>query len=175
MYGGLSTNWESDIAWRIAHGVVKTRVYLKSWRRLPVSDQCVGCGEKETISHAFCVCALVSPVWSWVLNLINKLYDTPILLTSPIVLLQQGLPNSKQFHLSNELSSFLIKLTLNELWAARNLDTCESTQPLVQAIISKIKNVSATAYRQHTIYLWAPISSNHGPIITFCVPTRTRR
>ena len=74
IYGGLSTNWESDIAWRIAHGVVKTRAYLKSWRRLAVSDRCAGCGETETISHAFCACNLVSPVWSWVSKLINNFY-----------------------------------------------------------------------------------------------------
>ena len=139
MYGGLSTNWESDIVWRIAHGVVKTRAYLKSWRRLSVSDACAGCGEKETLSHAFCACHLVSPVWGWVSTLINKLYVTPILLTNPLILLCHGLPSGKQFHLSNELSSFLIKLTLNELWAARNLGTFESKRPSPQAIISKIK------------------------------------
>lgn len=59
IYGSLSTNWESDIAWWIAHGVVKTLAYLKSWHRLAVSDRCVGCGETETISHAFCACNLV--------------------------------------------------------------------------------------------------------------------
>ena len=139
MYGGLSTNWESDIAWRIAHGVVKTRAYLKSWRRLGVSDSCAGCGEKETISHAFCACRLVSPVWSWVSTLINKLYVTPILLTNPLILLRHGLPRGKQFHYSNELCSFLIKLTLNELWAARNLGTFESKRPTFHTIISKIK------------------------------------
>ena len=139
IYGGLSTNWESDIAWRIAHGVVKTRAYLKSWRRLPVTDQCAGCGEKETLSHAFCACHLVAPVWSWVSTLINRLYDQPIFLTNAIILLRHGLPQGKQNHFSNELSSFLIKLTLNELWAARNLDTFESKRPSVQTIISKLK------------------------------------
>jgi len=47
--------------------------------------------------------------------LINKLYTTPILLTNPLILLRHGLPRGKQVHFSNELSSFLIKLTLNEL------------------------------------------------------------
>ena len=156
IYGGLSTNWESDIAWRIAHGVVKTRAYLKSWRRLAVSDLCAGCGELESISHAFCACHLVSPVWSWVSTLINKLYDNPIFLTNPIILLQQGLPQGKNFHFSNELSSFLIKLTLNELWAARNLGTFESKRPSVQTIISKIK-----ARIRHRILAAHHIS--HGP------------
>ena len=139
IYGGLSTNWESDIVWRIAHGVVKTRAYLKSWRRLAVSDRCAGCGEPESISHAFCACRLVSPVWSWVSTLINKLYDQPLFLSNPIILLRQGLPQGKHFHYSNKLSSFLIKLTLNELWAARNLGTFESKRPSVQTIIAKIK------------------------------------
>ena len=96
-------------------------------------------GEKGTISHAFCACRLVSPVWSWVSKLIDKLYDTPILLTNPLILLRQGLLRSNQSYFFNELSSFLIKLTLNELWAARNLDTFESKRPSVQTIIFKIK------------------------------------
>ena len=32
IYSGLSTNWEADIVWRLAHGVVKTRAYLKRWQ-----------------------------------------------------------------------------------------------------------------------------------------------
>ena len=126
-------------AWRIAHGVVKTQAYLKSWLRLGVGDSHAGCGEKETISHAFFACWLVSPVWSWVLTLINKLYTTPMLLTNPLILLHCGLPRCKQFQFSNELCSFPIKLTLNELWAAQNLGTFESKQPTFQNIISKIK------------------------------------
>ena len=37
IYGGLSTNWECDIAWKIAHGVLKTRSYLRTWRQFKVS------------------------------------------------------------------------------------------------------------------------------------------
>ena len=116
----------------------------------------MGCGEPESISHAFCACRLVSPVWSWVSTFFNKLYDTPIVLTNPIILLQQGLPEGKNFHFSNELSSFLIKLTLNELWAAWNLGTFESRRPSVQTIISKIK-----ACIRHRILAAHHIS--HGP------------
>ena len=81
----------------------------------------------------------MSPVWSWVSKLINKLYDKPLLLTNPVILLRHGLPQGKNFHFSNKLTSFLLKLTLNELWATRNLDTFESKRPSVQTIISKIK------------------------------------
>ena len=82
---------------------------------------------------------MVCPVWSWVSTIINKLYDTPLLLTNSIILLQQVLRQGKHFHFSNELSSFLIKLTLNKLWTARNLGTFVSKRPPVQTIISKIK------------------------------------
>jgi len=107
IYGGLSTNWESDIVWRIAHGVVKTQAYLKFWRRLAVRDRWAGCGEQETISHVFCAFRLVSPVWSWVSKLVNKLYDKPLLLTNSVILLRHGLPQGKHFHFSNELTSCL--------------------------------------------------------------------
>ena len=65
--------------------------------------------------------------------------DTPIFITNSLILLQQGLPQGKQFFLSNKLGSFLIKITLNELWAARNLDTFKSKWPSVRTIIAKIK------------------------------------
>ena len=41
IHGGLSTNWEADIVWRLAHGVVTTHTFLHRWRRLQVSALCV--------------------------------------------------------------------------------------------------------------------------------------
>ena len=138
IYGGLSTNWESDITWKIAHGVVKTRAYLKSWG-LKVGESCAGCGERESISHAFCECRLVSPVWGWMSTLVNRLYSTPITFTNSLILFRHELPRGKQFSKPNELCSVLIKITLNELWAARNLGTFESKRSTVSSIIAKIK------------------------------------
>ena len=63
IYSGLSTNWEADIVWRLAHGVVKTRAYLKRWQRLKVSDRCVICHKLESFLHAFCECTLAPTVW----------------------------------------------------------------------------------------------------------------
>ena len=53
IYGGLSMNWEADIAWRLAHGILKTWAYLKRWRHIQVSDGCSVCGQLETFSHVF--------------------------------------------------------------------------------------------------------------------------
>ena len=122
IYGGLSSNWESELAWLITHCVVKTRAYLKLWRRLAISEFCALCGQRETISHAFCECSDVSPVWDWLTVLIEKLHPSPILLNPHIILLRDGLPGGRQT-LSNLITSFLSKLALNELWAARNLFT----------------------------------------------------
>lgn len=47
-------------------------------------------------------------------------------------------PRKRKYY-SKELSSFHIKLTFNDLRAARNLGTFESKRPTVQTIISKIK------------------------------------
>ena len=138
IYGGLSMNWESDLAWRIAHGVVKTRTYLNLWRRLAISEFCALCGQRETINHAFCECSNVSPVWDWLTVLIQKLHPSPISLNPNIILLRDGLPGGRQT-LSNLITSFLIKLALNELWAARNLFTFEGKRLRAPSIIAKIK------------------------------------
>ena len=63
IYGGLSTNWEADIAWRLAHGILKTQAYLKKWGRLNVSDRCARYGQLESFSHALCECTSVPLVW----------------------------------------------------------------------------------------------------------------
>ena len=73
--GGLSTNWEADIGWRIADGIVKTRAYLHRWQPLCESERCVVCGEIESCSYIFCECTLASAVWAWVFSLVYQLYS----------------------------------------------------------------------------------------------------
>ena len=112
MYGGLSTNWEADIAWRIAHGVLKTRAYLKRWRRLAVSDRCAICGQVETFSHVFCECTHSPAVWTWIVAVLNKLYVKPLVFSPALVLFKQGLPSGARASRSNELTRVLINITL---------------------------------------------------------------
>ena len=90
IYAGLSTNWEAEIAWRIAHGVLNSRQsFLLS---LGISDHCAVCRNTETFSHAFCKFSLVPTVWNWVLTHTNKLY----LLNAPSLPLKHGLPTGPQ-------------------------------------------------------------------------------
>ena len=90
IYAGLSTNWEAEIAWRIAHGVLNSRQsFLLS---LGISDQCAVCRNTETFSHAFCKFSLVPTVWNWVLTHTNKLY----LLNAPSLPLKHGLTTGPQ-------------------------------------------------------------------------------
>ena len=70
--------------------------------------------------------------------LIDKQYSTHLVLNLFLIFLRHGLPQGNRFSRSNEVCSFLIKLTLNELWAARNLGTFESKRPTVSVIVSKI-------------------------------------
>ena len=97
IYAGLSTNWEADIAWRIAHGVVKTRAYLHRWQRLQVSDRCAVCGHVEFLTHAFCRCSSVPAVWTWVFSLVNLLYPFPLIFSPQLVLFKQGLSSEANF------------------------------------------------------------------------------
>ena len=139
IYGGLSTNWESDIAWRLAHGIVKTRAYLKRWQRLQVSDRCAICGQIESFSHALCECTLAPAVWAWIFSITNNLYANTVGFSPPLVLLKHSLPTGAQHARSNAVTRFLINLALNEIWATRNLHTLEGKPSTASLVINKIK------------------------------------
>ena len=139
IYGGLSTNWEADIAWRLAHGVIKTRAFLKRWRRLRVSERCATCGLTESFSHAFCECTNAPQVWAWVFQIIHPFYSNAFTLSPALVFFGHGLPQDDQSSKANSISRFLFNITLNEIWAARNLRTFEQKGTSAQAVINKIK------------------------------------
>ena len=139
IYGGLSTNWESDIAWRLAHGIVKTTAYLKRWQRLQVSDRCAICGQIESFSHALCECTLAPAVWAWIFSITNNLYANTVGFSPPLVLLKHRLPTGAQHARSNAVTRFLINLALNEIWATRNLHTLEGKPSTASLVINKIK------------------------------------
>ena len=105
-----------------------------------VSKFCAMCSPIETTTHVFCDCVLTTPVWRWVSSVINRLFSNPVALTPQLILLCHGLPRGKQHRQPNRIAAFLIKLTLNELWAARNQYTFENTRPTSQGVINKIKS-----------------------------------
>ena len=126
IYGGLSTNWEADIAWRLEYAVVKTHAFLKRWRWLRVSALCASCGLTESFSHTFYECTIAPQVWGgWV----GVLMHQPILFSSSHlssrVFFGHGLPRDGRSGISNSVSHVLFNITVNELWAARNLRTFE--------------------------------------------------
>ena len=136
---GMSTNWESDIAWRLAHGIVKTRAYLKRWQRLQVSDRCTICGQIESFSHALCECTLPPAIWAWIFSITNNLYANTVGFSPPLVLLKHSLPTGAQHERSNAVTRFLINLALNKIWATRNLHTLEGKPSTASLVINKIK------------------------------------
>ena len=140
LYGGLSTNWECDIAWKIAHGVLKTRAYLKAWGLANMTEFCAICGRVETITHALYDCPQALPVWRWISSLLNQLYPSSINLTPALAFFCHGLPGGKHNASANKLTAFLCKLALNEVWSARNLATFESKRLSGDTIIAKIKS-----------------------------------
>ena len=140
IYGGLSTNWEANIAWRLAHGVIKTRAFLKRWRWLRVSERCATCGLTKSFSHAFCECNGAAQVWAWVLQIVHPFYSKTLTLSPARVFFEHGLPRDGQSSKANLISRFLFNITLNEIWAARNLRTFEQKVTSAQAFINKTKS-----------------------------------
>ena len=127
-----------DIAWRITHGVLKTRVYLKNWCRLNVSDHCAWCRKLESFSNALCECTSVPQVWLWVFALINKFFPIPLGPSPPTILFKHSLPTGDRH--SFALVHVIINVTLNEIWVARNLVTFANKLQLATATIQKIKH-----------------------------------
>ena len=41
----------ADVMWKIAHGVLPTKSYFHTWKRLSVSERCSSCQARESISH----------------------------------------------------------------------------------------------------------------------------
>ena len=154
IYGGLSTNWEADIAWRLAHGVIKTRAFLKQWRWLHVSERCATCGLTESFSHAFCECNGAIQVWAWVFQTIHPFYSKTLPLSPALVFFGHGLSQDGQSFKANLISRFFFNVTLNEIWAVRNLRTFDQKVTSAQTIINKIKTRVHT--RLSAAYSYSP-------------------
>ena len=158
IYGGLSTNWEADIAWRVAHGILKTRAYLKTWCRLNVSERCARCGITESFSHALCECTNVPQVWLWAFTLINNLFTTPLAPSPTMILFKHGFPSSDKRSIA--LAHVIINITLNEIWSARNLATFDKKQQPVAATVRKIKHRLRQRIRAAYNYNDLPVFNN---------------
>ena len=100
----------------MAHGVLKTRAYLKNWCRLKVSDRCARRGKRESFSHALCECTSVPQVWLWAFTLINKFFSITLAPSPPSILFKHGLPTGDKHSIA--LVHVIINVTLNEIWAA---------------------------------------------------------
>ena len=114
---------------------------------MAVSDRCAICSQVETFSYVFCECTHSPAVWTWIVAILNKLYAKPLVFSPALVLFKQGLPAGARASRSNELTRVLINITLNALWAARNLRTFESIPTDAQTIIQQIKYKISTRIR----------------------------
>ena len=150
IYGGLNPNKECDLAWKIAHGVLPTKAYLYSWKRLGVSERCSRCQARESTSHIFLECTHAPSVWRWMSQLINNISPNIVPLQPHTILLGHGLPWSKQHKHNSLLTLYLIKVTLNHLWQARNLFVFEHKQLTYTEIKTTI--TQTIRFRIHTAY-----------------------
>ena len=152
IYGGLNHNKECDVAWKIAHRVLPTRVYLHSWKRLRVGECCSRCKAPETVAHIFLDCAHAPSVWGWVSRWISKF--SSIKLEPSTILLGHGLSWSQRDRHISSLILYLVRITINALWHARNVATFERKQlsytELTTRITQTIRTRIRAAYTHHT-------------------------
>ena len=138
-YGGLSTNWEGDLAWKILHRVVKTKSYLRRVQRLTVPKACHRCGKSETLNHVFLLCPVAKSVWEWVYDLIRLICDSNAALTAANILLRSDFVPSRQNKHKINLVAYLLKLALWHLWEARNRSLFDNQHTSSARIIRNIK------------------------------------
>ena len=82
------------------------------------------------------------------LLLCSKFYSTPLTFSPSLVLIKHSLPAGSWYLHSNALTRFLINLTLNELWAARNRHTFEGQLSTPHGVIATIKQRVRTRIRE---------------------------
>ena len=138
-YGGLSTNWEGDLAWKILHRIVKTKSYLINVQNLDVPKACHRCGKSETLNHVFLECPATQKVWDWLFDLLQLIYDPSVALTAAKCLLREDLVPSKQTVHKINLAAYLIKVTLWHLWEARNKSLFEGVHSDHTRVVRDIK------------------------------------
>ena len=139
-YGGLSTNWEGDLAWKFLHRVVKTSAFLTKWRNLGISKACHRCRRTEDIEHVFMDCPYAQYVWDWALEIISFVNGSNIKYDIHTILLRASLTHSRQSKQQTNLVAYLIKLVLWCLWDARNKSRFQQRDVTPQQIIAHIKS-----------------------------------
>ena len=80
----------------------------------------------------------VPQVWLWAFTLINKFFSITLAASPPTILFKHGLPTGDKRSIA--LVHVIINVTLNEIWAAKNLATFENTQQPASATIRKVKH-----------------------------------
>ena len=115
IYDDLNPNKECDLEWKIANGVLSTKAYLYTRKRLCVTERCSRCQACESTSHIFLECTHVPSVWRWMSQFINNISPNMVLLQPHTILLGHGLRWSKQHKHNSLLTLYLIKVTLNHL------------------------------------------------------------
>ena len=144
-YGGLSTNWEGDLAWKILHRIVKTKSYLHTVQNLDVPEACHRCGRRETLNHIFLECPEARKVWDWLFDITQLIYDSNIALTAVKCLLRADLVPSKQNKHKINLVAYLIKISLWHLWEARNRSLFEGLRLDHSGVIRAIKRTISSS------------------------------
>ncbi|KAK3702160.1 hypothetical protein QZH41_004381 [Actinostola sp. cb2023] len=144
-HGGLSTNWESDLMWKIRHRVVRTAFFLTSHMRFRFSPNCRRCtatahARRESQKHVFITCPFARALWDWVLPIATSLYGSPIERDEATLFLDSGLSRSKADRTKTNLVTYLIKLTFWSLWDSRNKFVFERQASTPGDVVSSIKS-----------------------------------
>ena len=100
--------------------------------------------------HIFLECTHAPSVWRWMSQFINSISLNMVPLQPHTILLGHGLPWSKQHKHKSLLTLYLIKVTINHLWQARNLFVFEHKQLTYAELKTTIKQT--IRFRIHTPY-----------------------
>lgn len=108
----------NTLCWKIVHQVLP--VNYDWWKRnVSKTSKCNFCPAVETISHLFCECPIVLPLWNIIFAYISTISSQNIPFSSNIIIFNQ-LPLNISKH-RRTLSIYLISSAKSIIWKCRNV------------------------------------------------------
>jgi len=107
----------STLNWKIVHQIIP--VNYDWWKRnVSKNKNCNFCKNVETISHLFCECSLIQPLWQLIFAFVSNYYGKDIRFSSEIILFN-NLPIAPSPDIRT-VCSYLLAIGKSSIWKCRN-------------------------------------------------------
>ncbi|KAI8521375.1 hypothetical protein Bbelb_011290 [Branchiostoma belcheri] len=139
VHNPLLQKWDRMLAWHTAHGSLKTRRKLKSWRNFVADDTCPrdNCVMSEDVTHLFWECSVPAELWNWVQGLIHRRILAGFMMPGAFALLGQvfqAMPRR-----TRQVLEAIAAIARSVIWRSRCDATFERKQTSGQDLIHRME------------------------------------